>query len=418
MIFGIENLDLTREIALILNGMLIAVTFITGIDLIKKYLNADENTRKTETFLIFMIMALVVTAYSFYNIPSIVSYYYNDFGYVQINPLYMNTFNVLFQLLMIMPVAVVCERIILPKKYLIKIKEKVIPISAILGVIVLSLIIFVIVSNPTYNWVEQPWFPSVMMGILVPTYVVFSLFGFIGMVYIIIVRLGPQKEDRKNIVLALLGLIIAFAGGMVTVMYRKPQGTPLMFPALQTFEGTMLVASIAVEVSGWMMFRFFFLRIKDYTELEWRSGLEDMYIIMAETGIGLYACEFNKSAQKVGSVDNINLSGEEISEKVNSDLIAGGLVGIKSMLSEIAGTKRGVLEVLSLKNKSLICKQGKYILAVLKAKSNLGVYHTMLRQLIDEIEETNAEQLAKFRGDLRTLTIDPLVKAKFGKIVD
>jgi len=55
---------------------------------------------------------------------------------------------------------------------------------------------------------------------------------------------------------------------------------------------------------------------------------------------------------------------------------------------------------------------------VLKAKSNLGVYHTMLRKLIDDIEEKNAEQLAKFRGDLRTLTIDPLVKATFGKLVD
>ena len=94
------------------------------------------------------------------------------------------------------------------------------------------------------------------------------------------------------------------------------------------------------------------------------------------------------------------------------------MIELNRCFLEIAGTKKGVLEVLSLKDKNLICKQGKYVLAVLKARANLGVYHTMLRQLIDEIEEKNEKALAGFRGDLRTLSIDPIVKAAFGKIVD
>jgi len=229
--------------------------------------------------------------------------------------------------------------------------------------------------------------------------------------------MGPQKEDRNKILVSLLGLIIAFTGGMITVAFREIQPNKL-YPAIDSFEGQMMLVSIGIEIIGWFIFRLQFLSIKDYTELEWKSGLEDMYIIMAETGIGLYACEFNKSSVAVGAVENINLSGAEISKKINADLIAGGMIGIKSMLSEIAGTKKGVLEVLSLKDKNLICKQGKYVLAVLKARANLGVYHTMLRQLIDEIEEKNEKALAGFRGDLRTLSIDPIVKAAFGKIVD
>jgi MFS family permease len=248
---------------------------------------------------------------------------------------------------------------------------------------------------------------------LVITYVAFGLTGFLGMCYIIFVRLGPQKEERRAIFMALIGGIIALIGGIIAPIYRGVV-TTTDFPPFTDKDSYMLILGLAIEILGWFFFRFFFLRIKDYDELEWKSGLEDLYIIMAETGIGVYACEFNRAA----TIQSSELSGEALSEKINSDLIAGGLIGIKAMLSEIAGTKKGVLEVLSLKDKNLICKQGNTILAVMKAKANLGVYHTLLRTLVDDIEETNKEALDKFKGDLRTLDIDTVVKKHFGKIVD
>ena len=112
MIFLIAGWDYTLDVALILNGILIAITFLTGVDLGKKFLSADEQTRKTETFLIFKIMSAVVVGYSFYNIPSIMTYYFIDYKLSGIDPFYINSVNVIFQLMMIFPVAVVYERII------------------------------------------------------------------------------------------------------------------------------------------------------------------------------------------------------------------------------------------------------------------------------------------------------------------
>ncbi|MHA1647294.1 MAG: hypothetical protein ACTSVL_06955, partial [Promethearchaeota archaeon] len=101
----------------------------------------------------------------------------------------------------------------------------------------------------------------------------------------------------------------------------------------------------------------------------------------------------------------------ESEARPNTDLVAGGLVGIKGMLSEISGDK-GKLENIQIGEKSLVFKQGKTVLCLLLADENLGVYHSLLDDLVQRIEMSHPD-LDNFNGDTRKIHIAPIVKEVF-----
>ena len=101
------------------------------------------------------------------------------------------------------------------------------------------------------------------------------------------------------------------------------------------------------------------------------------------------------------------------SERPNTDLIGGGMIGIKTMLGEIAGTK-GTLENIKIGEKNLTFKHGKVVMALLLTDEQLGVYNGMLFNLVQEIENAHPN-LANFNGDTRTLHMTDIVDRYFGK---
>ena len=81
------------------------------------------------------------------------------------------------------------------------------------------------------------------------------------------------------------------------------------------------------------------------------------------------------------------------------------------MLAEISGDK-GKLENIEIGEKSLVFKQGKTILCLLLAEENLGVYHSLLEELVRKIEDAHPF-LEEFNGDTRQLKIEPIIDEVF-----
>ncbi len=169
----------------------------------------------------------------------------------------------------------------------------------------------------------------------------------------------------------------------------------------------MYIGGTIIELLGWIGTRYFFLKIPSYSEIEWKSGLIELHVIVLESGISIYYQYFEK--QTIQCKDPAEFSDPY--QRIDSHLIAGGLVGIKAMLDEIAQT-RGSLETIQIGNKFLIFKQGKKIMTFLLADKNLGVYHSILLDLTKEIEAANPT-LANFKGDIKNLSISPIIDRHF-----
>ena len=203
-------------------------------------------------------------------------------------------------------------------------------------------------------------------------------------------------------------IIIAGIAGII-----EPIGRDLYLDG-NAWGSILYIGGTIVEIFGWIGMRHFFLQIPDYNELEWRSGLDELHVVMAESGLSLYHRTFGNFTLNDLSGDlKVTMNVPEPAEHYrDSDLIAGGLVGIRTMLSEIAKTK-GSLETIQVGNRDLIFKQGKYIFVLLLANKNLGVYHSILMDLARQIEESNP-RIANFNGDLMSLNIAPIVDHYFG----
>ena len=200
---------------------------------------------------------------------------------------------------------------------------------------------------------------------------------------------------------SVIGLIVVFIGGMVETVNRSQWNLAFII-------GTL------VEIGGWIITRALLLQVRSYSELEWRSGLVELHVIMAETGISLYYRSFqNINPDELKGNWDVQLKIDEADiPRPNTDLIGGGMIGIKGMLSEIAGTK-GTLEKIEIGKKVLIFNQGTAALVLLLADKYLGVYHSILINLVRDIEESHPN-LANFNGDTRQLHIAPVVDKYFG----
>ncbi|MHA2016918.1 MAG: hypothetical protein ACTSXY_01455, partial [Promethearchaeota archaeon] len=258
-------------------------------------------------------------------------------------------------------------------------------------------LIFIVGNDPTAVNV------SIKSGAMIPIAIIIGIFAiidFFGLVYILVVKLAPQKEVRNKVLLGIVGIIIAGIGGALEISLRGPNNW--IYPT-----------GVLIELIGFLIMRHFFLSIPSYDEFAWKSGMIELHVIIAETGISLYFKSFTEL--KNGALDGdlkATVTIPESERRPNSDLVAGGLVGIKGMLAEISGDK-GKLENIEIGSKSLVFKQGQVALCLLLAEENLGVYHTLLEELVQKIEE-NHPNLNNFTGNLKEISIAPLVTEIFG----
>ncbi len=394
----IESIDhsftTTKSLVLLMYGGFILLLILFGWDLLTKYVKADKKTRSDPAYMIFFIIAIAVIGYGLYTLPATINYFFKaDYeSYLGYKLSWLVPLQYFLILLMIVPIGYVCLLILFKKKKIIAI------LAGILGavsIVYMFALIFIVENDPTFN-------VNANSGAIIPILVLFVIFGiidFFGLVYILVVKLAPQKQVRNQVLLGIMGIVIAGIGGALELTQKAN-------------DNWLFVIGVFIELIGFIVMRHFFLSIPSYDEFAWKSGMIELHVIIAETGISLYYKSFAELKNGALSGDiKVTATIPESESRPNSDLVAGGLVGIKAMLSEISG-ERGKLENIEIGEKSLVFKQGQVALCLLLAEENLGVYHTLLEDLVQRIEE-NHPNLDNFNGDTRKIKIAPLVTEVF-----
>ena len=398
MIF-IENLKheftTIESLVLLMYGGFILLLILFGWDLLTKYVKADKRTRGDPAYMIFFIIAIALIGYALYTFPATINYFFKeDFEAQGYDLLWLVPLQYFLILLMIIPIGYVCLLILSKKNKIVLLSAAVVGTFSIVYMFVL---IFVIANDPTAVSV------SISSGAMIPiaiVIVIFAIVDFFGLIYILVVKLAPQKKVRNQVLLGIVGIIIAGIGGAFEISQRSED--KWLYPI-----------GILIELIGFIVMRHFFLSIPSYDEFAWKSGMIELHVIIAETGISLYYKSFAELQEGALNGDlKATVTIEQTESRPNSDLVAGGLVGIKAMLGEISGDK-GKLENIEIGTKSLVFKQGQVALCLLLAEENLGVYHSLLEDLVIKIEEAHPD-LDNFNGDTRKLRIAPIVDEVFG----
>ena len=394
----IESIDhsftTTKSLVLLMYGGFIVLLILFGWDMLTKYVKADKRTRRDPAYMIFFIIAVAVIGYGFYTcFATINDFYKEDYLSEGYNLLWLVPLLYFLILLMIVPIGYVCLVILFKKK---KIYAIIAGILGAISIIYMFVLIIITGNDPTVN-------VNASSALMLPIIVLFGIFGiidFFGLVFILVVKLAPQKQVRNQVLLGIMGIVIAGIGGALEITQKR-------------HDNWLFVIGVFIELIGFIIMRHFFLSIPSYDEFAWKSGMNELHVIIAETGISLYFKLFKdvKKGELNGEI-KITATIPESESRPNSDLVAGGLVGIKGMLSEISGDK-GKLEHIEIGLKSLVFKQGQVALCLLLANENLGVYHSLLEDLVQKIEE-NHPNLANFTGNLKEIRIAPLVSEVFG----
>jgi hypothetical protein len=386
------SIVLGEGIGLFLYGLLTGFLFLFGSDLLSRYYSADKQTRGDPAYMVFWVIGSCVLGYGVYMLLATLEYFFEQKGLLL---LIVRLFILTTQ---VGAFAIISESIIFTKARSIKvgnIKFGVFGFTTLIDLLYIFILAWVEYGAPgaigdAYSAVFYPVY-LLMAGL--------GLCGFFGFLIIVFKMLSPQKEIKKKILFGLIWIIIALVGGYFEGIYRD-------------LWNELFIIGTIVEILGWLFLRHYFLSVPSYGELEWKSGLIEMHVIMAETGISLFNRTFrtiNPAALK-GDL-NVQMTIPE-EARPNTDLIGGGMIGIRGMLSEIAGTK-GKLEQIQIGEKNLVFSQGENVLVLLLADKPLGVYHSILKTLVKEIESEHPG-LATFNGDTRQLHIGPIVDKFFG----
>jgi hypothetical protein len=109
---------------------------------------------------------------------------------------------------------------------------------------------------------------------------------------------------------------------------------------------------------------------------------------MHNIGVGLYGNDFKKNTSD--------------HEKLNEDLVSGGLLGIDSMIKEISETQ-GKIQILEHGDQKMIFHHGKYSVAVLFVEKDLIIFREKLAGFHESFETTHEDALLKFSGNITSL---------------
>ncbi|MHA1519915.1 MAG: hypothetical protein ACTSRK_07000 [Promethearchaeota archaeon] len=380
----------------VLYGGFIILLLLFGWDLLERYIKADKRMRGDAAYMIFFIMGVAMLGYGIYLFPAFINYFLKfDFEAVGMELVWLGPLQYMLILLIIVPIGYVCLLILAKKRKIVAYGMGILGALAIIYMFVL-----VIMSEKNPNMVNSlRWNAPLILPILA-LIGIFAIVDFLGIIFILVVQLAPQKDVRKRVLLGIVGIVIAGIGAIIEFFSKSEDNWWYVY-------GTI------IELIGFITMRYFFLSIRSYDEFAWKSGMKEIHVIIAETGISLFYQSFAdlKLADLHGDI-KVTATIEDDASRPNSDLVAGGLVGIKGMLSEISGD-RGKLENIEIGEKSLVFKQGKVVLCLLLADENLGVYHSMLQELTEKIELAHPD-LENFNGDTRKIHIGPIVAEVFG----
>jgi len=141
------------------------------------------------------------------------------------------------------------------------------------------------------------------------------------------------------------------------------------------------------EIVNYMRVLFFctvllqYLVFTRFLELEWPTKVRHLYLIHQEKGFSLYNHSFIRE------------------DLVDSQLIAGGISGIASLLQELTSSSDKV-KIIDLERLKILIEYGKYILGALITEENYRILRNKLRQLVKLFEDQNKDHLINLKGQI------------------
>ncbi|MFX1450026.1 MAG: hypothetical protein ACFFCM_04225 [Promethearchaeota archaeon] len=183
------------------------------------------------------------------------------------------------------------------------------------------------------------------------------------------IYLKAPHEYKRDLFLSFLGFFIFLAS------YTLP--TEISQSILPLPMATLIVISSTCVIFG---IGIYTLKIPPNAELEWHQKIIALFIIHAQKGINLYDYSFGPAIEE-------------------SELIAGGLIGISSIIQEMTKSNTK-LRVIKQEQANIILEHGESIVIALISKEDLQILRKKLNSLINKFESLFREQIQDWTGDV------------------
>ncbi len=220
-------------------------------------------------------------------------------------------------------------------------------------------------------------------------------FSILPLLLAIITISGDFSTERGNLKyrgringifmsLFLLGIIIGFLISRGTSeLYEANPDLNRIMPDFPSYLGAFALVILIVWIASMASMKELLVS----KEIQWASTIKNLFV-SNYSGICLYFHDFEQIEQPKEKIDQ---------HQVDEDLIAGGLSGVITIISEITKSKKR-LRIIEKEGVQLIFSYGKYHIATLISTMNLPILLKKLDEFSREFEEKFEKELKSFTG--------------------
>ncbi|MHA1271615.1 MAG: hypothetical protein ACTSPY_17615 [Candidatus Helarchaeota archaeon] len=187
------------------------------------------------------------------------------------------------------------------------------------------------------------------------------------------IYLKAPKEYKKDLFLSFFGFLIFL------ISYTLP--TAIAQYILNIPLDTLIIISSTLIVCGIGLYT---IKIPPNAELEWHKSIIALLIIHSKKGITLYDYVFNQKLEN------------DLDE---SDLIAGGLVGISTIIQEMTKSTTN-LKIIQQEKRVIILENGSFIISALISNEDLQILRKKLIILTQKFENLFNLYLKDWNGNV------------------
>lgn len=181
----------------------------------------------------------------------------------------------------------------------------------------------------------------------------------------------------------------------------------------------VMILKNSIILVGALMLAFAWSRIPNIEELDWMLSLNRLLVIHNEKGISLVDFQFKsekikKSGENGHNLDTIKVAGSKSELQMDSELVAGAMTGISSLIGEILATS-GDLDQIKYGDKQILFNRRDKITGMIIIEKPSFEIRYRLESFTLNFEKRFYEELKSFRGQIKAFSrIDDLIRNSFG----
>ena len=199
----------------------------------------------------------------------------------------------------------------------------------------------------------------------------------------------PEKKWRINVYSLVIGIVLMIVGfgGVADI-------------AVSSFGGLWVrVLGNFLMIGGMILISALFIGVPSLAEFDWAQKIRILNIIHIN-GVSIARYSFGEEA-------------EDGKNRIDDLLMAGGLMSISQVISNLIKSDKK-LDFVDHGDVKLLLEHGKYLINVLVADESLEILRTKLKTFTEQIEFIYEDNLVEWDGDLEQFKfLDAIVKANF-----